>query len=680
MTPPPSVLHAHRAGVVTSRAARPRAHPQNMDVQLFGTRSLIGMADCEANVLSIARSGGLEVVVNNLKNTQGAPASKKNRDVVLSSMWLLSALSLVDAVKTMLHTGGMVPTILSSVAEYSKDEEVSGVGRELVEAVVDAATVMDTVHEMTASLSATMVSPSDTRALEVAIARAAAFSICPQFAEQMVRSDGVTELVRVLNEMTKVKKCERLETVLTCASAALVQIARSTQSVDELRHLMAKSGVVTAAISSVKEHPKLTDHVKAAVSFLESYAQMPECAQEISEGGGVEACVCALRANENDEAVVRSTTNTLLQLAAGARGAVAVARLGGTRQVISTIMANAGTPGFAVPMANMLSLLQRVSITSEGQDVLVKQGGVDAVIAASDCIAKGGGATGGVASKVLSKLLTRDDVAHAVHAANLAVAIPMLPQHTEELNHAMSRVGHMCVVGSNAEAIVRDGGAASVAAVATALLREDTPLEMQQAVLPVALQVCACVYMWLCVCVCAACVFEHDAESPRTCARGHLINRTSCAPGAREPRARHGPAPVVGRGWHARAVPLQGHRCRGVPRRADGHGEDGGGRAESARGAGPAGPRAGGAGGVQARRAHVVAVLHRACCARGAPLDIAACRIAAQGGAPRRGVDRRQHGPRGARGALPRRDAHVQPRWVPRVRSAAALGGLRRHH
>ena len=422
-----------------------------------------------------------------------AATVKKNHDLVLSNMWLLSSLSLVDEVKETLHRDGLVPTILTSVADYSKDTDVAEIGREVVELVVDEGTVSDTVRDMKSQITAALKNPGDTTALEASIARAAAFSVCPKFAEQMVRSNGVGELVRAMNEITRVKKCPRQETLLCGASAALVQISRSTAADEDLRQMMASSGVVAASIASVKEHPKLTAHVKAAVSFLEAYAQIPECAQEIAEGGGVEACVCALRANENEVAVVSSAVNTLVQLASTSRGAVSVARFGGTRQVISTIMANAGTPGFAQPMGEMIGLLQRVSTTAEGQDVLVKQGGVEAIIAASDSIGRGGGAATAVtaaASKTLGKLLTANDVDAAVREVCLAISTLVVPERAEELKHIMSRLGHMCgVSAANAETVVRGGGAASVAAIATRLLAPDVPEDMRADVLPAALAV-----------------------------------------------------------------------------------------------------------------------------------------------------------------------------------------------
>ncbi len=78
----------------------------------------------------------------------------------------------------------------------------------------------------------------------------------------------------------------------------------------------------------------------------------------IVEEGAIEACVAALRANMNDTEVVASAVNTLLQVAATDKGAVAVAKHGGTRQIIATVHANVGTPNFSDPMTAALSLLQ----------------------------------------------------------------------------------------------------------------------------------------------------------------------------------------------------------------------------------------------------------------------------------------------------------------------------------
>ena len=148
------------------------------------------------------------------------------------------------------------------------------------------------------------------------------------------------------------------------------------------------------------------------------YAVIPACADLIVQDGGIEACVCALRANTSRLGVVQSATNTLAQLATSDAGAIAVAKKGGSRQILNTMLvcvsvcvcvcvcvsvvhvcvcvcvcsvcrahacvvsvcahvwfgqANAGTPGFAAGMNSMLAVLQRIAVQPDGADMLIKQ-------------------------------------------------------------------------------------------------------------------------------------------------------------------------------------------------------------------------------------------------------------------------------------------------------------------
>jgi hypothetical protein len=106
---------------------------------------------------------------------------------------------------------------------------------------------------------------------------------------------------------------------------------------------------------------------------LQSYGALPETKDAIIEDGGVEACVAALRANTSNSGITASAAQTLIQLAESDKGAVSVAKHGGTRQVIASVLSNSGTPNFQAPMQLALNLLQRVADTTEGAELLSKQ-------------------------------------------------------------------------------------------------------------------------------------------------------------------------------------------------------------------------------------------------------------------------------------------------------------------
>ena len=59
------------------------------------------------------------------------------------------------------------------------------------------------------------------------------------------------------------------------------------------------------------------------------------------EEGGIDACVCAMRANVNKLEIIKSASKVMLKLSHLPGGSVAVARQGGTRQIINTIQVRA---------------------------------------------------------------------------------------------------------------------------------------------------------------------------------------------------------------------------------------------------------------------------------------------------------------------------------------------------
>ena len=68
---------------------------------------------------------------------------------------------------------------------------------------------------------------------------------------------------------------------------------------------------------------------------------MAETASIIMEEGGIDACVCAMRANVNKLEIIKSASKVMLKLSHLPGGSVAVARQGGTRQIINTIQVRA---------------------------------------------------------------------------------------------------------------------------------------------------------------------------------------------------------------------------------------------------------------------------------------------------------------------------------------------------
>ena len=482
-------------GAVPAIAAAMKAHTGNADIQVAGIRALIFFSYNEANVRAMITNGVLERTLSNL-------ASEK-KDTVVAAMYLATSLSLLPGTKDKLGSAG-IDTLLGAISKYAKDEVVRETAEELLSAIVSEDEVAEAVADLGILLDEALESKKkDTSArLKNLATKVGAYAVTAEYAELMIRSDGISALVRALEEVSTTHGIPDQEGILQACSRALVAIAAAVDDNAELRQLLGRSGALKAAITSVKLHPKLVKHVTSAVSFLETAGQLQGLSEQIAEEGGVEACVSALRANSTNAEVVTSAVTTLLQIASTDKGAIAVAKHGGTRQVIAMVNANIGTPNFGEPMEKAVALLQRVSLTTEGAEVLVKQGGVDAVILATEKLersgqgtTKGDSATAGAAasSRVLARLLTRDDVAATVEQLNElggAAKRGRVPQ-LDAMKPVLAKVGHMATVGNFAEAIVKDGGAKSLSSIIAIVMSKADDNELKADVLPIAFKAIA---------------------------------------------------------------------------------------------------------------------------------------------------------------------------------------------
>ena len=474
-------------GAIDAVAAGMHAHPGSADVQLAGTRALIYLSYCEATAGAIAAAGGLNFCLTNL-DTEG------NKDLTLSTLYLVTSLVLLGPTKDALIRAGGVDKLLSAIAAFAADEEMQETAADLLHAIIDEAAVAQmiaTFSRATDDALRTKGKPELSK-LRAQAQRLVALSVQPDFAELIVRGTGVSAIVRCLESVAAAQGLPEVEPVLAACGDALNGLAIGVEEVDELRSLLGRTGAVRGVITAIKAHPKLVKAVTSGVQFLESFATDASIADSIVEAGAVEACVAALRANATHVDVVTSATNTLLQLATTDKGAIDVAKRGGTRQVIATVHANVGTPGFATAIEQALALLMRVALLAEGADLLNKQGGVDAVIAASEAVAKmyeGAQAESikAAAAKVLARLLTLEDVARTCdELAELASSARRgrVPAG-DAMKPVIIKLSHLAAVAAYAKAILKRGADKHLAEVITALLGKDDA-DLKAELLPLA--------------------------------------------------------------------------------------------------------------------------------------------------------------------------------------------------
>ena len=379
---------------VTAAVAR---YPRNADIQLNGLRCLIYLSYNEANVVAMVTAGVLAPLVADL-------GVDRKPEVVMAALYLVTSVALVPGHKEALAAAGGVERLLAALAIYANEDAMKETADELLSSVIGEEQVAATVLQFSAALDDAMESKSkaDMSKLKEMASRLNALSATPEFAELMIKAEGAHTIVTALEAVSSKVNLPDAEGVLAACGTALTTLGAAVAANPDLAPDFLASGAVKGMIASVKAAPKLTRHVTTAVKFIEAFAANAAVTDMIVEEGGVEACVAAMRANTTSQEVVTCAVNTMLTIAGTDKGAVAIAKHGGTRQVIATVAANVGTPNFHKPMEKSLALLQRVAVTTEGADTLIKQGGVDAVIQATDVLTRSALKAGPAAAAALT--------------------------------------------------------------------------------------------------------------------------------------------------------------------------------------------------------------------------------------------------------------------------------------
>lgn len=533
------------------------ANPTNRGVQLDGMRVLVMLARSEEIVDRIVGEDGQDLAVNAVSLAADAisPAKKRHgggrkdeerqpltaddekyfAELASTSLYLLGSVCVVDGHRVALSNNtDHINVLLPAVARFASQPAVREAAVDLLELLVDETVVAETWSSLGHAMDALLSSKSlaDATAVEAAILKCGALALRPENAEAVVRASakcrrdgeedtsGLGVLVSAIRAVASSSGLPKQELLLSAASNALFGISDCVERDGELRQALGESGAVESVISAISKNPKLTQSVRSGVKFLQSFSTIESCARIITDEHGIEACAAVLRANTTDSEIISAAVETMLRISSTDAGAVAIAKHGGTRQLIATINANTNTPGFAPTMASCMSLLQRVAMTQQGAEVLSKQGAIDAILAAAESVsgssggslaasggasaaASGSGSPGGsgfggssiaiqagdMTTKMLSRLLTEDDV-HATldvfeELAKTATAgrVPSV----EAVRPALAKLGHITTVSTFTDLVQEREGLAHMATVLTAVaLSKDASQDTIREVLPTA--------------------------------------------------------------------------------------------------------------------------------------------------------------------------------------------------
>ena len=435
------------------------AHPGHPGIALNGTRCLIYLSYCTPNVAAMCGAGATEAVLQNLAvppvGVEAEEAARKaggykepSPDLLAASMYLMTQFALTEAGKAAIGIPGG-ETIMSAVSHFTRvmgslGEEgavgsVAQVAEELMLATVTQAQVVAALQELgklTDSVASTR-SKVECSKLRTVVTHIAAFAATPLFAEAMLDSGALPSILHTIEAISACAGLPDAERVLVACAGALQGTVRSVEAAagsegsggsGNARAFAAlgEAGAGRILCTAIKAAPRMLRFSSEAMGLLAYMSQDERLSDEISgDSGGVEACASVLRANPTNAAPISADVlSTLLALSSSDKGTLAVAKMGGTRQVIASIHGNVGDAAFAGSvLTNAVTLLNRVAQSTEGAELLVRQGGVDAIVEAAAELERYAepGSEGSVAAEetlsalvgVLGRLLGKEEVRKA---------------------------------------------------------------------------------------------------------------------------------------------------------------------------------------------------------------------------------------------------------------------------
>ena len=453
-------------GAIPAIAGALAAHPEHAGIGLNGTRALIYLSYSSPNVVAMCSAGAPGAVLLNLAvpgsggegggeeaaaaaAARKAPAKEPAAELLAASMYLMTQFALTGEGKAAIGVAGG-ETIMGAVSHYTRTlgslgEEgavgsVAQVAEELMLNVVTQAQVVAALGELTRltdSVASTRSKVECSR-LRTVVTQIAAFAATPLFAEVMLASGALPSLLHTIETISGAPGLPDGERVLVACAGALQGTVRSVEAAASAggegasasARAFAALGQASAGrilASAIKSSPRMLRFASEAMGLLAYMSQDEALGEEIAGGdGGVEACCAVLRANPTGAASISADVlSTLLALSSSEKGTLAVAKGGGTRQVIAAIHANVGDSAFAGGvLEKAVTLLNRVAQSTEGAELLVRQGGVDAIVEAAAELERyagpgGSGGSGGAAAAeetlsslvgVLGRLLGKEEV------------------------------------------------------------------------------------------------------------------------------------------------------------------------------------------------------------------------------------------------------------------------------
>lgn len=442
------------------------------NIQLNGSRCLIYLAGSQVGLMDIMSQEGISDHVVDL--ARGADG-KASREVVKAALYLVTSMCTDPRHAEIIKSKGGLTALLPVIAANSTSSDLRETCADFVASINAEAEVSRLLLELPTLLEQAkkMKSAKTASALAGAVQSLNALAVVSTNAEAIATAENLVSLAVSISSLAKASGLKGQEQALSSLTSLVGSVYQTLASTGEMGAverafaIMKDAKLPEAIITATKLHPKLTKLVDVSLGLVEIFAQQDS--EFITEVGGVEACVAALRSNPSSVRVAEVASNTMLQLASTAAGAIAVAKNGGTRQLVASIGAAHEAPEMLRPVEKMLTILNRVAVTSEGAEILRKQDAATTVMDVASTM-KGSAVAADATKTCLDRLLQTSDVAKAVDRLDEAVSSGRID--TKTIGTVLSRVGLMSSSSASSATVQSRDGNKKIMAVCSTIMSE----------------------------------------------------------------------------------------------------------------------------------------------------------------------------------------------------------------
>ncbi len=450
---------------------------------------LVYCCTTEENAIAMLHAGTIDLVMQTIELRPDHAVACQ------AGFFLLSSLAHVEDARKVLSNDviGRLLKIASKACSHGANTVRSEV-RELISLVATKDTITmfaDELPELVAQVCQ-RPTPEGMDQLSSLIDMVGALAMVPENCEYIVgEGPGVAaNIAAALTMLSNLKPSKHVSKAISSCVDSLLAAAQSVVHDKQLLSIALNStGAVESVLHAVKKHSKAFKGCENFAKFLDFALGCPETVMQFSESGAVEACVAILRTKPNDVSSLLPTLKGLSKLCSTEEGGLAIARHGGTRQLLATIKANRSqelSEGHKKALELCLSILHRVCESPDGADIVMKQGGADAVLDAADILGPSSLAAQS-ATKALTKLLSPADVRKALDTVGTLVSKPsgtskQSEAASNEVLAAISRLGNMAAVPEHCETIIQNGGPAQIVRSLVSALKLENKALAEQAI------------------------------------------------------------------------------------------------------------------------------------------------------------------------------------------------------